>query len=46
MGVALAAGNLLGGLIGVRLTVLRGHVWVKRVVTIAVIAFAIRLWWG
>jgi uncharacterized membrane protein YfcA len=46
MGVALAAGNLLGGLLGVRLTVLKGHTWIKRVVTVTVIAFAIRLWWG
>ncbi|MDX1661006.1 MAG: sulfite exporter TauE/SafE family protein [Gemmatimonadota bacterium] len=44
MGAALALGNLTGGLIGVRLTVLRGHAWVKRVVTVAVIAFAILLW--
>lgn len=46
MGAALAAGNLAGGLIGVRLTVLKGHAWVKRVVTAAVIAFAVLLWFG
>ncbi len=46
-GVALAFGNLAGALIGVRLAVLRGHTWVRRVVMITVIAFAIRLWvWG
>lgn len=44
MGVALGAGNFLGALIGVRLTVLKGHAWIKRVVTLTVIAFAIRLW--
>lgn len=44
MGAALACGNLVGGLVGVRWTVLRGHAWVKRVVTVAVIAFAILLW--
>ncbi|MBW3661148.1 MAG: sulfite exporter TauE/SafE family protein [Gemmatimonadetes bacterium] len=44
MGAALAVGNLAGGLVGVRLTVLKGHAWVKRVVTVAVIAFAILLW--
>ncbi|MFQ5679000.1 MAG: sulfite exporter TauE/SafE family protein [Gemmatimonadota bacterium] len=44
MGAALASGNLLGALIGVRLIVLKGHAWVKRVVTAAVIAFAIKLW--
>lgn len=42
-GGALAAGNLAGGLLGVRLTVLKGHAWVRRVVTAAIIAFAIKL---
>ena len=47
MGASLAAGNVVGGLVGVRLTVLKGHHWLKRVVTITVIVFAIRLWfWG
>jgi uncharacterized membrane protein YfcA len=46
IGAALAAGNLTGGLIGVRLTVLKGHEWIKRFVTITVMAFAIRLWFG
>lgn len=44
MGLALAAGNVLGGLLGVRLTVLKGHAWVKGAVTVAVIAFALKLW--
>ncbi len=43
-GAALAAGNLTGGLLGVRITVLKGHAWVRRVVTAAIIAFAIKLW--
>lgn len=42
-GLALAAGNLTGALIGVRLTVLKGQAWVRRVVTVMVILFAIRL---
>ncbi len=42
-GLALAVGTTFGGLLGVRLTVLKGHKWVQGVVTIAVIAFAIRL---
>ncbi len=46
LGLALAAGNVVGGQVGVRLTVLKGHRWVRRVVTIAVIVFAIRLWFG
>jgi uncharacterized membrane protein YfcA len=44
LGLVLAAGTVLGGQIGVRLTVLKGHAWVKGVVTVAVIAMAIRLW--
>ncbi|MDX1622668.1 MAG: sulfite exporter TauE/SafE family protein [Gemmatimonadota bacterium] len=46
LGTALAAGNLVGGLAGVRLTVLKGHDWIKKVVTVTVVAFAIRLWIG
>jgi uncharacterized membrane protein YfcA len=45
MGIALACGNALGGAIGVRLAVAKGHVWLKGVVTATVIAFAVRLWW-
>lgn len=44
LGLALAAGHLAGAFLGVRLTVLKGHTWVQRVVTVAVIAFAIGLW--
>lgn len=44
LGASLAAGSLLGGQIGVRLTVLKGHRWVKGFVTVTVIAFAIKLW--
>lgn len=44
MGIALAAGTLLGGLVGVRLTVLKGHAWVKGVVTATVLLFALLLW--
>ena len=46
MGIALAVGNTIGGLIGVRLAVARGHRWLKGVVTVTIIAFAIRLWWS
>ncbi len=42
-GLVLAAGNLLGGQIGVHLTVLKGHRWVRTVVTVAVVVFAILL---
>ena len=43
MGAALAAGNLVGALAGVRLQVLKGHRWVRGVVTITILAFAVRL---
>ena len=46
LGLALAAGTLLGGQLGVRLTVLKGHRWVRAVVTVTVVIFAIRLWFG
>jgi len=44
MGVALAGGNLLGGLLGTHLTVLKGHAWVKRVVVVMILVFALKLW--
>lgn len=43
-GLVLGAGSVVGGQLGVRLTVLKGHRWVKAVVTGAVIAFAVLLW--
>lgn len=43
-GLALGAGSLAGSQIGVRLTVLKGHAWVKAVVTVTVVVFAVRLW--
>jgi uncharacterized membrane protein YfcA len=45
-GLALAVGSILGGLLGVRLTVLKGHRWLKAVVTVMVIALAVRLWFS
>ncbi len=44
IGLALGTGMALGGLIGVKLTVLKGHAWIKRVVTVTIIVFALRLW--
>lgn len=46
MGLALGAGSLAGGQLGVRLTVLKGHRWVKAVVTAAVVVFAVKLLLG
>ena len=43
MGCALAAGNFLGGLAGVHLQILKGHKWVRAVVTVIIVIFAIRL---
>ena len=45
-GAALAVGSLAGSLLGVRLTVLKGHRWVRGVVTVAIVVFAVKLWWG
>lgn len=44
LGAALAVGNFAGGLVGVRLAVLKGQVWLERVVTGTIIMFAVLLW--
>ncbi len=43
-GLVLGIGSAAGGLAGVHLTVLKGHGWVRGVVTIVVILLAIQLW--
>lgn len=43
-GLALAAGNILGAMVGVRLAIRQGHGWIQKVVTVAVIGFAVLLW--
>jgi len=43
LGLALAAGNSVGGIIGTRLAVEKGHDWLKKVVTATVLVFAIKL---
>ena len=43
-GLVLAVGTFLGGQLGVRFTVLKGHAWVKRVVTVTIVIFAVKLW--
>jgi len=45
-GLVLGGGTVLGALLGTHLTVLKGHRWVRGVVTIAVIALAIKLLLG
>ena len=42
-GLVLAGGTILGSQIGVKLTIIKGHKWVKGVVTVMVIIFAIKL---
>jgi uncharacterized membrane protein YfcA len=42
-GLVLGAGALLGGLLGARLTVLKGHRWIHGVVTVTVVVFALAL---
>lgn len=44
VGLLLGAGTLVGGLIGVKLTIFKGHSWLKKFVTITMIGFAIKLW--
>lgn len=46
MGLILAAGTTLGGLAGARLTVLKGHRWIRGVVTVTMILFALKLWFA
>ncbi len=43
LGFALAAGNSIGGMLGPKLAVDRGHDWIKRVVTVTVAVFALKL---
>ena len=45
-GLALAVGNWGGAVIGVRLAVLKGHLWLQQVVTVTVILFAVLLWFN
>ena len=46
IGAALAAGMMVGGVSGARLTVLKGHRWIKVAVTATAILFAVGLWLG
>jgi len=42
-GIVLGAGNLVGGQLGVRLTILKGHAWIRWFVSVAIVLFALRL---
>jgi uncharacterized membrane protein YfcA len=43
-GIALGIGNAVGGTWGVRLTVLQGQAWLRRVVTATIMILAVLLW--
>jgi len=43
LGIALAAGNSIGGMIAPKLAVAKGHDWIKKVVTATVCVFALKL---
>jgi len=43
LGIALAAGNSVGGMIGPKLAVDKGHDWIKKVVSVTVLLFALKL---
>lgn len=43
-GAALAAGNFLGAIAGVRIAVLLGHAWLEPIVSAAIVVFAVLLW--
>ncbi len=45
LGSALAAGNALGGWLGTRLAIAKGHDWIRRLVLVVVLVFALRLLW-
>lgn len=46
MGLALGIGNFIGGSLGVRLAMALGHTWIQRIVTVAMVLFAVLLWFG
>lgn len=46
LGLFLAAGNAVGGWAAAHLAVKKGHVWIKRVVSLAVVIFAVKLLLG
>ena len=43
LGVALAAGNSVGGWIATHVAVKKGHDWIKKVVSLTILIFAIKL---
>jgi len=45
LGLALAAGNAAGGWLGAKLAIAKGHEWIRRLVLVVVVVFAVRLFW-
>ncbi len=43
LGIALAAGNSLGGWLGSRLAVAKGHAWIRKLVLVVAVLFAVKL---
>jgi len=43
-GMVLGVGNVIGGQLGVRLTVLKGHSWIRWFVSATIVLLALRLW--
>jgi hypothetical protein len=43
LGLSLAAGNAIGGALGPKLAVAKGHDWIKKLVNITVLVFALKL---
>lgn len=46
LGLALAAGNSAGGWIATHMAVKKGHDWIRRIVTLTVVVFALKLLFG
>lgn len=46
LGLSLAAGNACGGWLAAHLAVKKGHAWIKRIVSLAIIVFAVKLLLG
>jgi hypothetical protein len=46
LGLALAAGNAAGGWLGTHMAIKKGHDWIKKVVSLTVLVFALKLLFG
>jgi hypothetical protein len=43
LGLSLAVGNAIGGWLAAHLAVKKGHAWIKRIVSLAIVLFAVKL---